>query len=56
MLTISGSESQVSLMGADDRTFLRYSGVLPNWYRVLTTAIMAIAGIAAAILTRNLLG
>jgi hypothetical protein len=56
MLTISDSEGQVSLMGAGDRTFQRYDGTLPNWYRVLTSAIMAIAGIAAAILTHNLLG
>ena len=43
-------------MGADDQAFERYGGALPSWYRVLTTAIMAIAGVAAAILTRNLLG
>jgi hypothetical protein len=43
-------------MRAGDRAFQRYGGGLPNWYRVFTTAIMAIAGITAAILSRNLLG
>jgi hypothetical protein len=46
----------VSAKTAGSWTFNQYRGALPNWYRVLTGAVMAVAGIAAVVATRHLVG